>query len=65
MRPYPSDIAFTPAVKRIQTAKGSRADYAKVEQNRGWKTQVTPDLAEFVAGRINCAAICGGNPRCP
>ena len=49
MRPYPSDVAFTPAVKQIQTAKGSRASYAKVEQ-RGWKTRVTPDLAEFVAG---------------
>ena len=50
MRQYPSDIAFTPAVKQIQTAKGSRGTYAKVEQNRGWKTQVTPDLAEFVGG---------------
>ena len=49
MRQYPSDIAFTPAVKQIQTAKGSRPSYDKVEQ-RGWKTEVTPDLAEFVAG---------------
>ena len=37
MRQYPSDIAFTPAVKAIQTAKGSRASYAKVER-RGWQT---------------------------
>ena len=50
MRKYPSDIAFTPTVKQIQTAKGSRATYAKLEQNRGWKTRVTSDLAEFVAG---------------
>lgn len=49
MRQFPSDIAFTPAVKQIQTAKGSRASYAKVEQ-RGWNTAVTPDLAEFLAG---------------
>ena len=49
MRQYPSDIAFTPAVKGIQTAKGSRAAYAKVER-RGWRTRVTPDLAEFLAG---------------
>lgn len=49
MRRYPSDIAFTPAVKQIQTAKGSRATYAKVEQNRGWKTRLTPDLIEFLA----------------
>jgi hypothetical protein len=50
MRQYPSDIAFTPAVKQIQAAKGSRASYAKLEQNRGWKTRVTPDLAELLAG---------------
>jgi predicted pyridoxine 5'-phosphate oxidase superfamily flavin-nucleotide-binding protein len=49
MRQYPSDIAFTPAVKGIQAAKGSRASYAKVER-RGWRTRVTPDLAEFLAG---------------
>ena len=49
MHHYPSDIAFTPAVKDIQTAKGSRASYAKVER-RGWRTHVTPDLAEFLAG---------------
>jgi predicted pyridoxine 5'-phosphate oxidase superfamily flavin-nucleotide-binding protein len=49
MQRYPSDIAFTPAVKAVQNAKGSRAGYAKVEQ-RGWRTTVTPDLAEFLAG---------------
>lgn len=49
MRQFPSDIAFTPAVKGVQTAKGSRASYARVER-RGWQTRVTPDLAGFVAG---------------
>jgi predicted pyridoxine 5'-phosphate oxidase superfamily flavin-nucleotide-binding protein len=49
MRQFPSDIAFTPAVKNAQTAKGSRARYVKVEE-RGWRTQVTPDLTEFLAG---------------
>ena len=49
MRQYPSDIAFTPAVKAVQAAKGSRDNYAKVER-RGWRTRVTPDLAEFLAG---------------
>src|SRR5215813_3381945 len=49
MREHPSDIAFTPAVKAVQTAKGSRERYAKVER-RGWRTCVTPDLAEFLAG---------------
>lgn len=50
MRRYPSDVAFTAAVKRIQAAKGSRSGYAEVEQGRGWRTRVTPDLAAFVAG---------------
>src|SRR5262245_51944465 len=49
MPQYPSDIAFTPAVKAVQTAKGSRDSYAKV-QRRGWRTRVTPDLAESLAG---------------
>ena len=49
MRQYPSDIAFTPAVKIVQAAKGSRGSYAKVER-RGWQTYVTPDLAEVLAG---------------
>ena len=49
MRQYPSDIAFTPAVKAVQAAKGSRDNYARAER-RGWRTHVTPDLAEFLAG---------------
>ncbi len=49
MRRYPSDIAFTPAVKGIQTAKGSRGSYSKMERP-GWRTHVTPDLTEFLAG---------------
>ncbi len=50
MRRFPSDIAFTPAVKQIQVAKGSRAGYARVEWGQGWETSVTPELAEFMAG---------------
>ena len=50
MRQFPSDIAFTPAVKSIQKSKGSRASYARVEQSRGWQTHVTPDLAGFLSG---------------
>ena len=33
----------------MQTAKGSRDSYAKVEQNHGWQTTVTPELAGFIA----------------
>jgi uncharacterized protein len=50
VRQFPSDVAFTPAVKSIQTAKGSRSSYAKLEQGRGWRTDVTPDLLDFLAG---------------
>ena len=46
---YTSDIAFTPAIKAIQSEKGSRTNYAKVEQGRGWQTEVTPDLKEFLS----------------
>lgn len=48
-REYASDIAFTPAVKAIQSQKGSRASYARMERRGGWETTVTPELAEFLA----------------
>ncbi|MBY0461024.1 MAG: pyridoxamine 5'-phosphate oxidase family protein [Gemmataceae bacterium] len=46
---FPSDVAFTPAVKAVQTAKGSRQSYARMERGHGWQTTVTPDLVEFLA----------------
>ncbi len=49
MPDYPSDIAFTPAVKAIQKQRGSRDTYARMERGRGWQTRVTPDLADFLA----------------
>lgn len=49
MRHYSSDIAFTPAVKAIQTKYGSRSAYSKVEEGRGWQTTVTPELESFLA----------------
>src|SRR3954452_5977327 len=51
MQEYPSDVAFTPAVKAIQTAKGSRKLYAKVEGGSGWETSVTEELAQFIGER--------------
>lgn len=48
-REYPSDVAFTPAVKSVQNQKGSRESYALMEQGDGWEMKVTADLAEFVA----------------
>ncbi len=47
--PVPSDIAFTPAVKALQAARGSRRQYARMEAEGGWSTQATPDLSGFLA----------------
>ncbi|MGA7809005.1 pyridoxamine 5'-phosphate oxidase family protein [Bradyrhizobium sp.] len=44
-----SDVAFTPAVKAIQTRKGSREAYAHVEENGGWRTEIDDRLAGFLA----------------
>ena len=49
MYEHASDIAFTPAVKEIQTRNGSRTTYAKMEEGSGWETTVTPRLEEFLA----------------
>ncbi len=46
---YSSDVAFTPAVKAIQTRKGSRRSYADVEENGGWRAEIDENLAEFLA----------------
>lgn len=43
-----SDVAFTPAVKAIQTRKGSRGAYARMEERGGWETEITDELAEFI-----------------
>ena len=49
MRPFSSDVAFTPAVKAIQTRKGSRSSYAQMELGGSWETTVTPELEAFLA----------------
>jgi len=41
----PSDVAFTPTVKAIQSRKGSRRAY----EHAGWDTEITNDLAAFIA----------------
>ena len=48
MDAFSSDIAFTPAVKAIQTQKGSRPAYARMEETSGWQTTVTPELTNFL-----------------
>lgn len=43
-----SDIAFTPAVKAIQSARGSREAYARMEARGGFRTGVDKSLAAFL-----------------
>jgi predicted pyridoxine 5'-phosphate oxidase superfamily flavin-nucleotide-binding protein len=50
MNPIPSsDVAFTPTVKALQAERGSREAYAKMEARGGFRTEITPDLAAFIA----------------
>lgn len=49
MGAYSSDVAFTETVKAIQARKGSRAGYQRMEEEGGFQTIITPDLAAFVA----------------
>jgi uncharacterized protein len=44
-----TDVAFTPAVKAVQTRRGSRESYARMEAKGGFRTAVTPDLAGFLS----------------
>jgi predicted pyridoxine 5'-phosphate oxidase superfamily flavin-nucleotide-binding protein len=46
-----SDIAFTPAVQAIQTERGSRAAYARVDN---WRSTIDDDLAAFLAEQTSC-----------
>jgi uncharacterized protein len=52
-RKIASDVAFTSSVKAIQSRKGSRTAYARMENNGGWPTRITPELAAFIAGQTS------------
>ncbi len=49
MHRYPSDIGFTPSVKAIQTQKGSRSSYSRMEMGGSWETIVSEELRKFLA----------------
>jgi predicted pyridoxine 5'-phosphate oxidase superfamily flavin-nucleotide-binding protein len=49
-----SDVAFSPAVKEVQRARGSRAAYAKMEAGGGWRTAIDDGLAAFIAEQTSC-----------
>ena len=46
-----TDVAFTASVKALQSRAGSRAAYARLEEQGGFEDRVTPKLAAFVAER--------------
>jgi predicted pyridoxine 5'-phosphate oxidase superfamily flavin-nucleotide-binding protein len=52
-RPYASDVAFTPSIKAVQTRKGSRDAYRRMEERGSWQTRITPDLAAFIAAQTS------------
>ena len=55
-----SDIAFTPTVKAIQTARGSRKAYAEYESRGGFRTLIDEDLTAFL-GQIDTAYLATAN----
>ena len=50
---YASDVAFTPTVKAVQTRKGSRAGYQRMEERGSWESRITPELAAFIAAQTS------------
>jgi len=50
---FSSDVAFTPTVKALQTRKGSRTAYKRMEEKGSWHTQITPDLKAFIEAQVS------------
>jgi uncharacterized protein len=53
IRTFSSDVAFTPAVKAVQSRKGSRSAYARMEEDGGWETTITGELKEFIEAQTS------------
>jgi uncharacterized protein len=49
-----SDLAFSDSVKAVQAARGSRAMFERKDEEGGWRTAISPDLAQFI-GEITTA----------
>ncbi len=45
---FTSDIAFTPAVKKIQAKQHSRGSYARMEESGGWQKEISAPLLDFM-----------------
>ncbi len=50
---YPSDVAFSPSVKALQSRKGSRRAFERTEESRPWPTRIPPDLAGFIEAQTS------------
>ena len=50
---YTSDVAFSPTVKAIQSRKGSRGAYAKMEEKGSWCDSIAPELATFIEAQTS------------
>jgi uncharacterized protein len=48
-----SDVAFSAAVKAIQTRKGSRGAYARMEAKGGWQQTIDDELKSFVEAQVS------------
>jgi predicted pyridoxine 5'-phosphate oxidase superfamily flavin-nucleotide-binding protein len=58
---FTSDVAFTEAVKRVQSERGSRTSYARMEQSRGgFAGAITPEIAAYIA-QANSAYLATAN----
>ncbi|MBN8951088.1 MULTISPECIES: pyridoxamine 5'-phosphate oxidase family protein [unclassified Rhizobium] len=50
---FSSDVAFTPTVKAIQSRKGSRRAYSRMEAGGSWQTGITREIAAFIESRTS------------
>ena len=47
------DLVFTPGIKAIQTRKGSRRLYQRMDESRPWPARISPDLAAFISAQTS------------
>ena len=50
---YASDVAFSETVKAVQSRKGSRAAYARMEAAGSWESSITADLKHDIEAQTS------------
>jgi predicted pyridoxine 5'-phosphate oxidase superfamily flavin-nucleotide-binding protein len=50
---HASDVAFTATVKAVQSRKGSRDSYRRLEERGSWKSRITPELVAFIEAQTS------------